>query len=298
MFRKKLPFASLLLVAITMVAIAGNVLFDLDLLQPLECRVYDWMTRLRQRKAANQVVVLAIDDQSIKQLGSWPWPRSYIADMVRQLSGSGTHTLGLSLLYPARELNPGLREIERINETLNDRPSKSDRKLVSKISGMLEEAEERLNHDNQLISAIRAARNVVLPLRFTLGSLEDDKSERLSDWLKLNSIEPKNIADTQNHLPVAASGFRGILNHHRLIAGRITEPYHELSTKAGALGHTNLTCDKDGVVRKMPLLISYRDRDFVSFAFQVARKFAGGRLSDTEVEPTQLILRHLQIPTE
>jgi len=298
MFRKKLPFASLVLVAITMVAIAGNILFDLDLLQPLECRVYDWMTRLRQRKAANQVIVLAIDDQSIKQLGSWPWPRSYIADMVRLLSGSGTHTLGLSLLYPTRELNPGLREIERINETLNDRPSKSDRKSVSKISGMLEEAEERLNHDNQLISAIRAARNVVLPLRFTLGSLEDYKSERLSDWLKLNSIELKDIADTQNHLPVAASGFRGILNHHRLIAGRITEPYHELSTKAGALGHTNLTCDEDGVVRNMPLLISYQDRDFVSFAFQVARKFAGGRLNETEVAPTKLILRHLQIPTE
>ena len=298
MVRRKLPFSTLVLIAITAAVIAGNILFDVDLLQPLEYRVYDGMSRLRHRKAGDQVIVLAIDDQSIQQLGGWPWPRSYIAEMVRLLSGSGAHTIGLSLLYPTRELNPGLQEIENIKETLNDRQSKSDRKSLSKITGMLAEAEEKLNHDNQLISAIRSARNVVLPLRFTLGGLADDKSERLSGWLKMNSIELNGIADTQNHLPAADSGFRGILNNHRITASRITEPYDDLSTKAGALGHANLISDEDGIVRKMPLLISYQDRQFISFAFQVARKYLGGRLSETKVEPTRLLLRHLQIPTE
>ncbi|UCD77779.1 MAG: CHASE2 domain-containing protein [Desulfobacterales bacterium] len=298
MVRRKLSFSTLVVVAITVAAIAGNILFDVDLLQPMEYKVYDWMTRLRQRQEANQVIVLAIDDQSIQQFGSWPWPRSHIAEMVRILSGSGAHTMGLSLLYPSPELNPGLREIENIKETLNDRRSKADRKSLSIINGMLAEAEERLNHDNQLISAVRAARNVVLPLRFTLGGLEDYKSEQLSDWLKLNSIELKNTADTQNTLPADAGGLRGIFNNHRIVASRIIEPFHDLSTKSGALGHTNLICDEDGIVRNIPLLISYQDRDFASFAFQVARKYSGGRLSETKVEPTKLILRHLQIPTE
>jgi len=298
MWRKKIPFASLFIVALTVAAIAGNILFDMDLLQPLEYRVYDWMSRLRQRKAANQVIVLAIDDQSIQQLGGWPWPRSYIAEMVRLLSNSGTHTLGLALLYPSRELNPGLREIERIREALNERPSKSDRKSLSIINGMLAEAEDKLDHDNQLISAVRTTRNVVLPLHFTLGGLEDNPPEPLSDWLTMNSIELKDNTAAPNPLPAAAAGFPGILSHHRITASRITEPYQDLSTKAGALGHTDLICDEDGIVRKMPLIVTYQDRTFVSFAFQVARKYSGGRLSETKVEPTKLILRHLQIPTE
>ncbi|MCP4629358.1 MAG: CHASE2 domain-containing protein [bacterium] len=53
------------------------------------------------------MVIPAIDDQSIRQLGSWPWPRSYIAEMVQLLSSHGTHTMGIALLYPTRELNPG-----------------------------------------------------------------------------------------------------------------------------------------------------------------------------------------------
>ena len=179
MLLKKLHFSTLLLVAATIAAILSNILFDFDILQPLEYKVYDSMVRLLQRKAATKVLVLAIDDQSIQQLGSWPWPRSYIAEMVQKLSGYGTHTMGISLLYPTIEINPGLQEIDNIREILNDKPSTSKRKTATKINSILTEAGKRLNHDARLISAVRSARNVVLPLRFTLGSPEDGNSKKL-----------------------------------------------------------------------------------------------------------------------
>ena len=276
MLLKKLHFPTLLLVAVTIAAILCNILFDFDILQPLEYKVYDSMTRLRQRKAATKVVVLAIDDQSIQQLGSWPWPRSYIAEMVQLLSSYGTHTMGISLLYPTRELNPGLQEIENIKEILNDKPSKSGRKTATKIRSILTEAGKRLNHDDRLISAVRSARNVVLPLRFTIGGPGDGNSQKLSSWLEINSIKLKGNPQAQTALPVDSSRFRGIFNNHRIQVSRITEPYHDLSTKAGALGHINLIGDNDGIVRNMPLLITYQERDFVSFALQVARKYSGG----------------------
>ncbi len=302
MLLKKLHFSTLLLVAATIAAILSNILFDFDILQPLEYKVYDSMARLRQRKAATKVVVLAIDDQSIRQLGSWPWPRSYIAEMVQLLSGYGTHTMGISLLYPTRELNPGLQEIENIKEILNDKPSKSGRKTATKINSILTEAGKRLNHDDRLISAVRSARNVVLPLRFTLGSPGDGNSQKLSSWLEINSIKLKGTPQAQNALPVDStvdsSRFRGIFNNHRIQASWITKPYHDLSTKAGALGHINLIGDNDGIVRNMPLLITYQERDFVSFALQVARKYSGGRLNEIKIGPDGIVLRHLQIPTE
>ena len=297
MLFKKLQISTLILVAATIAAILSNILFDFDILQPLEHKVYDSMARLRQRKAATKVVVLAIDDQSIQQLGSWPWPRSYLAEMVKLLSDYGVHVMGISLLYPTREVNPGLQELEYIKEILNDKPSKSGRKTATKINSILTEAGKRLNHDARLISAVRSARNVVLPLRFTLGNPGNGSSHKLSDWLIVNSIELKITPPTQNALSVDSNRLRGIFNNHKIQAGRITEPYHDLSKKAGALGHINLIGDQDGVVRNIPLLITYQNRDFASFAFQVARKYSGGRLKEIKIGPDNIVLGHLQIPT-
>ena len=263
--------------------------------------MYDSLAQLRQRETATPVVVLAIDDQSIRQIGSWPWPRSYIAEMIRLLSDYGAHTMGISLLYPTRELNPGLQEIEQIKEIINNKSTKSGLKRVSKVNSILKEAEKRLNHDVQLISAVRAARNVVLPLRFSLNGSEDNNNQKLSAWLEVNSIKKSGASVPKNSQHEGADrfrGIRGILDNHRPLANRVVEPYHELSTKAGALGHINILGDNDGVVRNMPLLITYQDRIFPSFAFQIARKYSGGRLKEIQLEDDRVTLRHLRIPTE
>jgi len=287
----------LLLAAATIAVILSNILFDFDILQPLENKVYDSMTRLRQRKADTQVVVLAIDDQSIQKLGSWPWPRSYLAEMVNLLSDYGVRAMGISLLYPSREVNPGLQELEHIKKALLDKSSKSGPKTTKKIKRVLAEAGKRLNHDARLISAVRSARNVVLPLWFKLGELEDGSAPSLSDWLTLNSIASNRIPQAPKTLMVQPNRLRGIFNNHRLQAIRIREPYLDLSKKAGALGHINLVGDKDGTVRDIPLLINYKDREFISFALQIARKYKGGRLKDIKVEPDRIDLRNWHIPT-
>ena len=111
---KRIQFSTLVLVAVTIAAILGNILYDFDILEPLEHKVFDSMTRLRQRQSGTEVLVLAIDNQSIQQLGGWPWPRSYIAEMVSILSNHDAHTMGISLLYPTKELNGGLQEIENL----------------------------------------------------------------------------------------------------------------------------------------------------------------------------------------
>ena len=119
---KKLHISTLSLIILFALVISGKILFEIDPLQPLEYKVYDYLSLLRERKAATQVVVLAIDNKSLQSIGSWPWPRSYIASVVRRLTGDGTHTMGLSLLYPFREINPGLEEIRFIKQSLPKKP--------------------------------------------------------------------------------------------------------------------------------------------------------------------------------
>ena len=219
---RKIHLSTFVLVAATIAVILSNILFDFDILQPLEHKVYDSVTRLRQRKAATKVVVLEIDDQSIQKLGSWPWPRSYLAKMVKLLSDAGVHAMGISLLYPTRELNPGLQEIISIKEMLNDKPAKAGRKTATKINSILTEAGKRLDHDARLISAVRSAHNVVLPVRFSIGSPENDSSYKLSDWLKLNSIELSDFPQSQDTLFIDSNRMRGIFNNHKIQASRIT----------------------------------------------------------------------------
>ena len=51
MLLKKLHLSTLLLVAAIIAVVLSNILFDFDILQPLEHKVYDSVARLRQRKA-------------------------------------------------------------------------------------------------------------------------------------------------------------------------------------------------------------------------------------------------------
>ena len=284
-----------MLLALTIV---GKTLFDHEPLQPLEYKIYDTLSRLRRHKTGIPVVIVAIDDKSIRQIGSWPWPRSYIAEMIRRLSEKKPNTLGISLLYPSRELNPGLEEIQYLRSMLDHEPAKADRKIINNIQNLLAQSEKHLRHDQQLISAVRSARRVVLPLRFTLGDCANNDISRLSAWLQMNSIDINRSAELQGTSSYDIGRFRGILNSREVCARWITQPYEELSRKAGALGHINLTADPDGIVRRMPLLIAYQGKNFPCLALQVARKYQAVRLGNIRVGSAGIDLGQRWIPTE
>ena len=267
-------------------------------MQPLEHSVYDNLTRLRQRETGTPIIIVAIDDKSVENIGVWPWPRSYIADMIRKLSREGTHTMGLSILYPYKELNPGLEEINLIREKLPEKPSKTVRKTIRSINGILAESKIRLDHDRKLISAVRSARRMVLPLRFGLDNATDIDAPRLSAWLKLNSIDLKDASDGPGSSQDGKSHIERLFKNRTITAKRIIPPYDELSRKAGALGHINLNPENDGVVRKIPLLIPYQGRGFLSLALQVASKYSGVGINDINTDSAGIDLKHQHIPAE
>jgi serine/threonine-protein kinase len=258
-------------------------------LKSLENHVYDILARFRRSPAERQVVFVAIDDRSIQQIGSWPWPRDYIADVIVQLSRHGTHTLGISLLYPEMEFNYAVQEILKIKQIpwkkilagKNKKLSKTQQKNLSIINDSLKEAEKHLNQDTNLVKAVKSTRNVVLPIQFILDGPEDETS------LKVKATSPEKAA---------------ILPHNfatkQITAQRVIQPFTELSTKAGALGHINLIADDDNIVRSIPLFIHYQDRDFPSFALQVTRKYIGVGLKSIKAQSNKLRLKHLRIPTD
>lgn len=50
-------------------------------------------------RAPDDIVILAIDDQSLQRIGQWPWPRSVMADVLDKLTQAGARSVGLDIIY-------------------------------------------------------------------------------------------------------------------------------------------------------------------------------------------------------
>ena len=105
-----------------MIAILAGMLFGFKPMLSLEYKAYDLVSNLRHRAAGTPVIIVAIDDKSLKSIGDWPWPRAYIADIINTLSKNGAHTQGVSILFRSRELNDGLVEIQNFRERIHQKP--------------------------------------------------------------------------------------------------------------------------------------------------------------------------------
>ena len=57
-----------------------------DLIGTLERRFYDFGSTSSGRQPSERIAVIAIDDQSIANIGRWPWPRDVHAQLIDQLA--------------------------------------------------------------------------------------------------------------------------------------------------------------------------------------------------------------------
>jgi CHASE2 domain-containing sensor protein len=97
-----------------LIAALAGMLFGFKPLLLLEYKAYDLMSTLRRPKEGMPVIIVSIDDVSLNKVGDWPWPRSFIAEIINTLSKNGAHTLGISILYRNLELNAGGKEIQNL----------------------------------------------------------------------------------------------------------------------------------------------------------------------------------------
>ena len=66
--------------------------------------IYDVGQKLYQQAAPSDVIIVAIDENSLSQLGRWPWPRSLHANLVRRLTVEGAAAIGLDIIFSETDL--------------------------------------------------------------------------------------------------------------------------------------------------------------------------------------------------
>ena len=128
-----------------------------------------------KEKAGGNVVIAAIDDKSLEAIGRWPWSRSVIAKLVTRLRQGGAKAVAIDLLFADPESDPEKQKIrELITEYTRLGLLETKPENQAFFSKMVEIAEET-DHDAMLAEAIRAAKNVILPMVFVLSEPNPDE---------------------------------------------------------------------------------------------------------------------------
>ena len=110
-----------LAVGVPLILLSGS-----ELLLGLERKAYDMGVRLSSAQPSDQVAVIAIDDQSIANIGRWPWPRDVHARLTDILAQSKARVIGNTVFFTEPQFDPSKNvshaNIQKLGERI-DSPS-------------------------------------------------------------------------------------------------------------------------------------------------------------------------------
>ncbi|CAJ0897737.1 Sensor histidine kinase RcsC [Ralstonia sp. LMG 32965] len=64
----------------------------------LDAALYDAVVTLHGHAPRDDIVIVAIDDQSLDAVGRWPWPRSRLADLIARVGQARPRAIGVDIL--------------------------------------------------------------------------------------------------------------------------------------------------------------------------------------------------------
>src|SRR5215471_8031887 len=223
-----------LMVSLVLLVAGGS-----QLIESLERTAYDWGVRASSRTPSDKIAIIAIDKQSIDNIGRWPWSREIQAKMIERLAAAKAKVIGYTVFFSEPQLDPGLVYVNRLLETFrkivpdSSAPPRGVSPEVLEMGATLQEAETSLNTDRKLADAFAKAGNVVLPILFTIGEPRGKPDKPLPEFIRRNAVTIQGKGD---EIPILTTG--------------VEVPVVEsLGTAAAAVGHLNAVPDVDGAIR-------------------------------------------------
>ena len=107
-------------IAVTAFFLVGLRVLDPYPVEVIRLKGFDWLQRSAPVHQVDDVILVDIGEQSLKDRGQWPWPREYIAELVRDLRASGAGVIGLAMMFPEPDRFGG---DEALAATLLDDPA-------------------------------------------------------------------------------------------------------------------------------------------------------------------------------
>ena len=261
----------------------------------LELSAYDFGVRSSERTPSSKVAIIAIDDESIANIGRWPWPRDIHAQMHHILKRGGAKIIGQTSFFIEPQIDPGMRYIQDIlqfygNSQLQKINIKANPELNTDIETLGEKlltAELDLNTDQKLADSLTEAGNVVLAMHMGIGPARGRPDSKLPKYVtrnKLTRVKNNPAINPNNNAPLTASN--------------VFYPIELLGSQADSIGALAAYPDTDGSIRSEPLVVDYYDEIYPSLALQLALRSLNLSARDVTINlGSNVELGRLQIKT-
>lgn len=89
--------SGLLMVAV--LTVCGYLLAGGEALERVDHLIYDHFLSAQQYHADERIVIVAVDDSSLKRLGRWPWSRARHAQLLDRLTAMQARAVGFDILF-------------------------------------------------------------------------------------------------------------------------------------------------------------------------------------------------------
>jgi len=252
-------------------------------LEAVEKAVYDLEVKLTLAEQGHpqRIVLIEIDDKSLDSLGSWPWPRYLIADLVRLLTEGGTTLIGLHLPFVEEEKDRFLKEVQTFRQRFSDYAAEQGAEAIAPwVQENLARLEETIDYDKKLVLSIERAGKVVLPV-FSSVPWGQKKTASVDE-----SLLSKNFLLEKDVRP---------LLKEKVSSPRLFSPFPTLARAALGLGHS-YTSYGDITGRSYPMFVNHNGSLFPSFALRMAIAALDEKPRQVLVEGDWLRLGQYSIP--
>jgi len=240
-----LTLAGLTVVVVALTLHGNNQEIVKTLRDRLEWTAYDLRMRAllpSEVEPDPRIVILDIDEYSLREEGHWPWPRWKLAQLVDRLVEYQVAVVGFDVVFAEKEANPA-QELTRV---LTNTSAEADTDLLARLSEMTDLA----SPDQRFADAIGNAPVV-------LGYVFSGNAEHPVGTLP----QPLDVADVSRLNMFERSGYVANLG--------------ELQAAALSAGFFSVQPDGDGIIRRAPLVARFEGGIYPSLALEVARAYLG-----------------------
>ena len=238
--------------ALTLFFVGGVAHFyTIPLSRQLDAIAYDYRLKLTMpRKQDKRIVILDIDEKSLKEEGRWPWNRKLMAHLMDELFDHyKVAVAGFDVVFAEKDESSGIKVLRKLE--------KNQLKNVPQYRAALDHLAPQLNYDQIFANSLKH-RNVVLAYYFT--NSENGAKSRTSGALPPPVFPP----GTFKGRPITFTQWDGYGAN-----------LPELQQNAASAGHFNPMIDFDGVVRRVPMIAEYKGAYYESLALAVVRTLLG-----------------------
>ncbi len=302
MKREKIKLTPIKLTLIITLIMLGFYHFfgeNFKFLQILELKMLDMRFNIRgDRSPDNNVVIVAVDDASIKTIGRWPWGRSIHAELISLLKADGAKAIGFDILFSEPQKTATTSNLQRLYQYYMSLPIAEQEPYGKDFADHIAIAVRNADHDARLAEEIKKRGNIVMPITFQGFNNTDEYFPDSSEILKEDEAADNN--DDNDEPPaelleqlafsslgedvsvpdeVRANAFQCVIQNEMTevfdipVGERLLLPLSSYYRNAKYLGFPNYFLDIDGSARWSNMVIGHKEMFYPSFAVQLLKIF-------------------------